>query len=465
MLLVVGLAMSGLLLLSAVPWSRLTGNMIKDFNLFGQLFPAESADGQNAAGVKAEIDPELADFLAETAVAESADTAAAVAETAVSGADSVAVSLPHTEAPVVDGIVAIENYLPDGSGVFPRLKAALAGAAGRTVRIAVVGDSFIEGDLFAQDLRESFQSRYGGMGVGFVPMHSDFPGFRQSVKMSDSGWTLHDIRTMGRSDTIRTLSCDYARASGQAVTTFAGNAKNERLAAWERSTFAFISRDSGRVVMSGDFGERQFEVGPSDEPQFLTVEGRTTRCKVSTGMAGLVALGAYLDGQSGVQVDCMSIRGNSGMPLRKINGRLCAAMAERIPYDLIILEYGINAISEEQTDYSAYGLAMSAVIDRLRSVYPLTDILVLGVSDRGVKRDGAVRSLPACAAMVDVQRRMAHRSGVHFWDMRAAMGGENSVVDWRKRRLMNADYIHLNRDGGREMARLLFDAISRSLDE
>ena len=67
--------------------------------------------------------------------------------------------------------------------------------------------------------------------------------------------------------------------------------------------------------------------------------------------------------------------------------------------------------------------------------------------------------------MVDVQRRMAHRSGVHFWDMRAAMGGENSVVDWRKRRLMNADYIHLNRDGGREMARLLFEAISRSLNE
>lgn len=465
MLLVVGLAMSGLLLLSAVPWSRLTGNMIKDFNLFGQLFPEDSSDERPASDVRTEIDPELADFLAETAVAESVDTAASVAETAVAEADSAAVAVPHTEAPVVNGVVAIENYLPGGSGSFPRLKAALGGAANRTVRIAVLGDSFIEGDLFAQDLRESFQSRYGGMGVGFVPMHSDFPGFRQSVKMSDSGWTLHDIRTMERSDTIRTLSCDYARASGRAVTTFTGNAKNERLAAWERSTFAVLSSDSGRVVMSGDFGERQFEVGPSDEPQFLTVEGRTTSCKVSTDMAGLVALGTYLDGHSGVQVDCMSIRGNSGIPLRKINAGLCAAMADRMPYDLIILEYGINAISEEQTDYSAYGLAMSAVIDRLRSVYPRTDILVLGVSDRGVKRDGAVRSLPACAAMVDVQRRMAHRSGVHFWDMRAAMGGENSVVDWRKRRLMNADYIHLNRDGGREMARLLFDAISRSLDE
>ena len=135
MLLVVGLAMSGLLLLSAVPWSRLTGNIIKDFNLFGQLFPEDSSDERPASDVRTEIDPELADFLAETAVAESVDTAASVAETAVAEADSAAVAVPHTEAPVVNGVVAIENYLPGGSGSFPRLKAALGGAANRTVRI------------------------------------------------------------------------------------------------------------------------------------------------------------------------------------------------------------------------------------------------------------------------------------------------------------------------------------------
>ncbi|MDE6853869.1 MAG: hypothetical protein K2J38_02315 [Muribaculaceae bacterium] len=464
-LLVVGLAMSGLLLLSAVPWSRLTGNLIKDFNLFGQLFPSDIGEGLFVEDVKTGLDSELDEFLAEYSVPESADTTVAEAVDVVGEADSAVVSVPLSEAPLVNGVVGIECYLPEGTVAFPHLRSALNSASGRTVRIAVLGDSFIEGDLFSQDLRDAFQSRYGGVGVGFVQMHSDFPGFRRSVKMSDSGWTLHDIRTMGYSDTVRTLSCDYAVASGNAVTTFSGNAKNERLAAWDRSTFVFLSRDSGTVVMSGDFGERQFMVGPSSEPQFLTVEGRTARLKVSTAMAGLIALGTYLDGQSGVQVDCMSIRGNSGMPLRRINAGLCASMAECVPYDMIILEYGINAISEGQSDYSAYGLAMSAVIERLRSVYPCADILVLGVSDRGVKRDGVVKSLPACASMVDVQRRMAHRSGVHFWDMRAAMGGENSAVDWRRRKLLNADYIHLNQAGGSEMARLLFDAISQSLDD
>ena len=40
--------------------------------------------------------------------------------------------------------------------------------------MAVVGDSYIEGDIFTQDPRELFQDAYGGEGVGCVNMHSDF---------------------------------------------------------------------------------------------------------------------------------------------------------------------------------------------------------------------------------------------------------------------------------------------------
>ena len=61
--------------------------------------------------------------------------------------------------------------------------------------------------------------------------------------------------------------------------------------------------------------------------------------------------------------------------------------------------------------------------------------------------------------MVNAQRKAAADAGVHFWDTRAAMGGENAIAEWRKRRLVNADYIHLNHDGGRELADRLFKAI------
>ena len=76
-----------------------------------------------------------------------------------------------------------------------------------------------------------------------------------------------------------------------------------------------------------------------------------------------------------------------------------------------------------------------------------------------------MRSLRTCDAMVKAQREAARRCGVHFWDARQAMGGADACADWRTRRLMNADYTHLNHKGGGEMARLMYDAIMRTIDD
>src|ERR1039458_8654920 len=51
----------------------------------------------------------------------------------------------------------------------------------KKVRIAYFGDSMIEGDLLTRDLREFFQARFGGSGVGFVPITSPVAGFRQTI--------------------------------------------------------------------------------------------------------------------------------------------------------------------------------------------------------------------------------------------------------------------------------------------
>ena len=50
-----------------------------------------------------------------------------------------------------------------------------------TCRIAYFGDSMIEGDLMSMTLRNSYQEKYGGRGVGFVPIVSKTNKFRISV--------------------------------------------------------------------------------------------------------------------------------------------------------------------------------------------------------------------------------------------------------------------------------------------
>ena len=73
--------------------------------------------------------------------------------------------------------------------------------------------------------------------------------------------------------------------------------------------------------------------------------------------------------------------------------------------------------------------------------------------------------MPTVQAMVNTQRALAREAGVVFWDTRAAMGGEDAIVDWRNDKLVNADYIHLNFDGGRRLAGLFVKALDSSINE
>ncbi len=451
------LSLGLLLLLSLVPWGSLTGNTIKDFNLFEDLMPRE----QNVVEIPVETLP------AEDCAAEepAAEPASATADVPVAESEAAAPVVVHEEAPVGDGIVLIENYT--GSPVpFEHLRAALSEASERTVRIAMLGDSYIEGDIFSQNLRDLLQQRYGGCGVGFMAMHSDFPGFRRSVRQSDSGWTMRDIRNFGRSDTLRTLANCYAKASESATAVFEGTKIFEGTKSWERSRFMFIAPDSGTVCMTvADGAEQSFRIAPSPDVQTLEVSGATTKLSIKSDVHGIVALGAWLDSPRGVQVDCMSVRGNSGMGLSGLNRTLSTQMSAQVSYDMIILEFGMNAISAEQTEYNGYAAAMEKSVATIRACYPDADILILGVGDRGTKKGASVESLPAVAAMTQAQRKLAAKTGCLFWDICAAMGGNGAIAEWRERKLVNADYIHLNYEGGAELAALLDKAIQKSLNE
>lgn len=452
-LFVFGLSFGLLVLLSALPIGELTGHVLKDFDLFEDLFPAEHRVIEYVAEVNQEaVSIVSADTTAQLQVSDM--LAQASADSAYNAESPQALAdAPRSAA----GGIAIESYCADAP--LRRFADALSQASTRLVRIAMIGDSFIEGDIITQDLRDIFQRRYGGAGVGFMAMHSDFPGFRHSVRQTDKGWTMHDVRSLGSRDTIRTLSGDYARLSGNASVTFKGVNKYEGTRTWDKSTFLCLAPKGGVVTLTVDGREEAFTLDTSACVQRLCVAAPTSSLNIKTSAAGLVALGAYLDSATGVQVDCMSVRGNSGAPMAKMNVALASQMAKWVPYDLIIVEYGTNALTFEQKDYSPYAITLANSLRRIKDCYPQADIILLGVADRGMKRDGTMVSMPTCTAMVKAQREAAAKAGVCFWDTREAMGADGAAVAWRKKSLMNADYTHINHKGGAELARLLSDAI------
>lgn len=114
--------------------------------------------------------------------------------------DSDSIPLPVVAKPVfVDtcktGMTCIEDYTDSlglGMGAFYEALENRA-SLGRPVRIAYFGDSFIEGDILTADLRSLLQQKFGGRGVGYVPVTSRVAGFRPTIKHTFEGWESHAV--------------------------------------------------------------------------------------------------------------------------------------------------------------------------------------------------------------------------------------------------------------------------------
>lgn len=456
----VAIAVTAVALLSLLPWSAITGNFVKDFNLLADVLPPDSTAAVQGASAEI-VDPELLLAMEEAVNDTVEETLEQVdPEMHLAQADEPTLPTPSEMLARKDGEMIIEDYTPDGSGL-KNLKAAVE--SGRLARIAMIGDSYIEGDIFSKDIRQQLQELYGGNGVGYVPPYSPISGFRRSVSVIGSeAWKSHSLSS-GKKPYLN-IAGEYYTAAGPANVTYKSYKKStDQLSSWTQSKVVYIAPAAGKLTLINDTDTLVVDVTPSEEPQAATLSGSTQKFIVKSNVPGMVFIGAWLDGDAGVSLDCMSVRGDSGITHRNISEELARMLRRHIDYDLIIVEYGINALSAGQSDYKSYAKMMAGVIEKLKACYPNADILMLGVGDRGQKIGSEVHSLAPIANMVTSQRWAARTAGCLFWDTREAMGGADAIVDWRERGLVNGDYIHLNSDGGRELASLLVKSLLKEL--
>ncbi|MDE6288591.1 MAG: hypothetical protein K2M00_07400 [Muribaculaceae bacterium] len=448
-------AMMTLTVLSMLPWGDWTNNNFKDFNLLADIIP----QSDKTYITHEELDPELAALEQESHELAKQDTTVLPADTVP--AVTVLAELPDDfVAPKQDDVVLIEDYSQDGSG----LSAIKSGLSGDSYRIAVLGDSYIEGDIFTQDIRAGLQDHFGGTGVGYLSAYTAFPGFRQSVRQEGKGWKDHDIRKI-KNDGNRILSGMYHTGTVGATIGYKGSSRPAHVDSWTKTTMLFIAPHSGTITVKGsDEYEEVFEIEASTEVQSIVIDRPLSSISIQSNIDGLISLGNWLETPAGVKLDCMSLRGNSGISHRNLNKDIIGQMRRYIDYDLIILEFGINALSSEQRSYTNYTRAMIEVVNEIKACYPDATILILGIGDRGQKQGTAVGSMSTAPAMVKAQREIARRTGSLFWDMREAMGGNGAVVDWHRRGLVNSDYIHLNHKGGKALAEIFVNSLLKSIN-
>ncbi|EOS20026.1 MULTISPECIES: hypothetical protein [Parabacteroides] len=331
----------------------------------------------------------------------------------------------------------------------------------RPVRVAFLGDSFIEGDIVVADLRSALQKEFGGRGVGFVPITSVAAQFRPTIEQRSEGW--HTWSMLTDHEHGYTLSGMMFEPKGEKVSVSV-KTTNRYPELQSASSLKFLYEQNARTRMKLHYNNQ-----PDTINELLPVVSKITQYERKgtfteatfsfTETEGFRALGVALEDNSGVVVDNYSLRGNSGMILNRLDSSLCRNLTEVRPYDLIILQYGLNVVSDSVLHYGWYSKRMEEAVRHVQVCFPEADILLLGVSDRSHQEEGEFETMPAVLALLHTQRQIARKTGIPFWNTFGAMGGENSMVRYVENNWASKDYTHLSFRGGREIATALFNAL------
>lgn len=416
---------------------------------------------------------------------------------------------------IPEGMTGIEDFADNANGdrEMDKFYASLSEAKNRPVRIAYYGDSYIEGDILTEDLRDMLQTKYGGCGVGYVDIYTITSGFRKTIWTKSKGWNDHNANDPGSkrfNKSLQGISGRYFIPQSTASLEMKGSKYGTHLDTCQTATVFFtpgnglelsasINGESLKTIYAnGGMLETHEEVRyvtekvvqgggvdslgnviPGDTVT-ITHEIRNDVAEQSTnglasktlhGRIGRFSLqakngnasrfyGVALEGERGIVLDNMSMRASNGWYLGDIPEKTLADFAKKRPYDLIIVHFGLNVANNKQKNYSGYTNRMANAIAHLKAQFPTASILVIGVGDREEKDiDGNMHTMTGVRELISYQRKMASDQKVAFWNLYEAMGGDGSLAIMVTHKQANLDYTHINFAGGKKLARILYDVL------
>jgi hypothetical protein len=364
------------------------------------------------------------------------------------------------------GSVYLEDYSKDKNVLQPFIE-SLRETETRPIRIAFFGDSFIEGDILCGNVRETLQSRYGGSGVGYVPMASEVAQFRMTIRHTYEQWETYSI--VGKKATHAPLGFSGYCFIPQADNLVRFNKPGKAYKGFDEFRMFYVNRSPKALTyVLNDTLQQEVNLMVSDSLRQISIpmhNASSVDLKFMNPDSLLVYGGSFESGP-GIYVDNFAMRGNSGMGLSTLSDQNLKQFNRFQDYKLILLQYGLNVVGEKDSlGYSWYTEKMVKVIQRLRQVLPEASIVLIGVSDRSSNQDGTITTIPAIPRMRDAQRKIAIKSEIAFWDLYSAMGGKDTMVKFVAANppLGAKDYTHLTYLGGKKIAALLTDALLHEL--
>jgi len=336
----------------------------------------------------------------------------------------------------------------------------LSNGDGPAVHILHFGDSHTAADDWTGVLRDQFQNRFGNGGAGFSLAGTPFKGYR---RYDVHGGESRDWMPLGG----RTGEGDgFFGLGGFGITT-------ERAAQWVFLDAECASveldylqePDGGRIQLS-DNGETVKETSTEGSFAAGVLEAAVTpgrhRFEARTLDNQPVRLfGWVTENPKGITYESMGINGAEVGVIDHWDEAMHAAFLKRRDPALIVLAYGTNEAGDAKWSAEGYLEAFSAILQRLRREAPAASILVLGPPDRFIRVKGRWRPYEPVDRIVAAQEEACRQNRCAYWNTRARMGAEGSMVTWVMAGLAQGDYVHFTSAGYQRLATVLFQDIMR----
>ncbi|KQR94609.1 hypothetical protein ASG01_01635 [Chryseobacterium sp. Leaf180] len=322
------------------------------------------------------------------------------------------------------------------------------------IRIAYFGDSMIEGDLLTKKLRQLLQQKYGGNGVGFLPMQSKVAPIRETSEIKASGWSVTNFMDKGATN----MYISGFSFKGAGNTSFTDKTLPHNTFT---SKYLIFGRNSGGATVRYDSQNIALENSGNVNRQLLSKDSlRTVSLKSNSPTTPFY--GISIESDHGIILDNYSFRGITGVEFKKIDENFLQEIQQKDQYDLVIMQYGVNLLFRpDDTEYSYYVKLMTPVLEKFKKAFPNSDLMMVSTADRAFRYNGEFQSAKGVKNLVETQAKMAFDNGFSFFNLFETMGGENSIVKWASMEppLANKDYVHPNGRGTDILAKHIFDAI------
>lgn len=321
------------------------------------------------------------------------------------------------------------------------------------IRVLHYGDSQIEEDRMTQQIREALQARYGGAGVGLLPLAQTIPSrsVKQQLFMNDRSVSpTHGPRRYMIYASQRDRRADRRYGvMGQMAEM------NDSLVHGSEEIMAVCTPQGINARY------KQWKVFADSSIHYAT-HGDTIWLEGRGGVYGLSQ-----QTETGVIVDNIPMRGSLGTVFTKIDKEQLQTFYEQENVRLIILQFGGNAIPFNKNPGTIVSIVngLREQVRYLKRRAPQASILFIGPSDMVTQIDGEKKTYPMIPYMDRLLRKMALEENIAYFSLFRWMGGSGSMKRWQEVGLASSDGVHFMRSGARKAGNAVANWILEGMDK